>query len=177
MCDGAGAQPPQRCSGCSVENQGPNSIICVCFVTLVALRGACSSPALLPFPAAVPGGSAACPGCSPALTVSLSPECSWLRRSWSSAEGPSSPVAVPWLCWEGTAVLTPQLCLSVLTPLAPCLPCAALGSSRCAQPSPWQGSGQGCPLPAHPPRAPPALFIQLSQCAEVQKSKLAPERP
>lgn len=143
VCDGAGASAPQHCSGCSVENQGPNSIICVCFVTLLALRGARSSPCPAP-----------CARChslllsqedqQPVLAAPRLSRCPchlsapWLRRSWSSAEGPSCPVAVPWLCWEGTAVL-PSPVLSVCP--------ASLGSL----PFPVQSWGApGAPSPAQP---------------------------
>lgn len=78
------------------------------------------------------------------------------------------------LCWQQLLPLW-ACCLSLCSPGAGGAE-GQRGSSRCHQPSPSQGSLQGLPSPPSPCYS-SYLFIQMSECDEVQKRKLAPERP
>lgn len=116
----------------------------------------------------------------------------WRLRAW----GPGCP-------GEGTAgtgsALLPCLCPSVLFCAASsswlcwvfAFPCAVLGpggaqgqrGARGVTSQPLPGVTAGAPLPTFRGAQLPSpcyssyLFIQMSECDEVQKSKLAPERP
>lgn len=108
--------------------------------------------------------------------------------------------ACPRLCWEGRAgtgcAVLPWLCVrpvlfcagssvgSVgLLPFPARCPGAAGGAPGVSSPAPPGGALQGLPsLPSRGAQLPAPcyssyLFIEMSECGEVQKSKLAPERP
>lgn len=113
-------------------------------------------------PCAVPGGLAAV---SSVLTVSLSPVCSppacscLRRRQLERPEGVPIP-SVP----RALAVLGGHSCAAI----------PALSVCPCFPWQPWAAGG--VPSPA-PPASSSCLSIQMCECDEVQKSKLAPERP
>lgn len=120
--------------------------------------------------------------------------CPWLRRRRGVMQSEFSVGVGARLCWGGHSLCSPSFSVSVCAVLC-CqhllallgfffaFPCALLGlgsaqgqrGARGVTSQPLPGLTVGAPLPS--PCSSSYLFIQMSKCDEVQKSKLAPERP